>query len=135
MQILANECISKPIIDWLQEIGHDVLSILKFKSPDQRFSDLQVLNKAIQENRILLTYDKHFRRQLREIALTNSEGVLAVRVRKKPIFETKDKLSKFFSISEKIDFRNSIVVITGNYFELRTANGVSRYSYALEKIE
>ena len=132
MRILANECRGKPIISWLQELGHDIISVRELRG--QGSQDPEVLKTAIKENRILLTYDKHFYKQLSNVVQSGSDGVMAVRVRKHIISETKSKLTKFLKIYGKVDLSNSIAVITGNYFEIRSATGTCRYDYSLRKI-
>jgi len=57
MRFLVDECTGPKVAQWLVENGHDVYSVAD-QSPG--WTDKEVLNKAITENRILLTNDKDF---------------------------------------------------------------------------
>ena len=57
MRIQADENIDSALIDWLRGQGHDVLSV---RETARGASDHEVLDKAVQEDRVLLTADKDF---------------------------------------------------------------------------
>lgn len=57
MKFLANENFPFPSINALRQKGYDVLSI---SESNFGISDLEVLNIAIKENRIILTFDKDY---------------------------------------------------------------------------
>ncbi len=57
MQICANENIPEDCVTELRRAGHDVLWIRE-AAPGS--SDARVLDRAISENRILITFDKDF---------------------------------------------------------------------------
>lgn len=57
MKFLADECCDADMIASLREGGHDILYITEFKPGTV---DEEVLKKAFDENRILLTEDKGF---------------------------------------------------------------------------
>jgi predicted nuclease of predicted toxin-antitoxin system len=57
MRILANENVPGETVDALREGGHDI-SWVRAECPG--ISDRQVITKAIDEERILLTFDKDF---------------------------------------------------------------------------
>lgn len=57
MKFLIDECVGHGIAQWLQDQGYDAISILEV-SPG--ISDDEVLNKAFNEDRILVTMDKDF---------------------------------------------------------------------------
>ncbi len=57
IRFLADECCDFIVVRTLRNIGYDVLSVSEeFSSA----SDLQVLKRAVDENRIILTEDKDF---------------------------------------------------------------------------
>ena len=68
MNILADESLDGPIIDWLRSIGHNVIAIAE-QSPGR--SDIKVIDEAIQSGRVLVTSDRDF-------------GELAFRFAKRP---------------------------------------------------
>lgn len=57
MRFLADECCSATLVEALREDGHDVLFMIEH---DPGASDARVLQRAFDENRLLLTEDKDF---------------------------------------------------------------------------
>jgi len=57
MRFLANENFPLDAVTALREVGHDVRWI---RSDEPGISDQQVLEHALTENRVLLTFDKDF---------------------------------------------------------------------------
>ena len=57
MRFLVDECAGPRLAEWLREQGHEVFSVYGESSG---ISDDEVLTKAAQENRILITTDKDF---------------------------------------------------------------------------
>ena len=57
MKFIVDECVGNSVAQWLQESNYDTLSIC----PEfQGLHDEEILQKAYQENRILVTSDKDF---------------------------------------------------------------------------
>ena len=57
MNIMADECVDRQIVEILREEGHDVLYIAEI---DPSISDDIVFERANQQNALLLTADKDF---------------------------------------------------------------------------
>jgi len=57
VRFLLDECIGPVVARWLQNLNHDVISIY---DTNRGIDDQQVLQKAVRENRILITNDKDF---------------------------------------------------------------------------
>jgi predicted nuclease of predicted toxin-antitoxin system len=57
MKFLVDECVGLSVVEWLKKQGYDTVSIAA-DSPG--ISDDEVLYKALEENRILVTMDKDF---------------------------------------------------------------------------
>lgn len=57
MRFLVDECAGPRVAEWLREHGHEVFSVYGDSSG---ISDDEVLTKATEENRILITTDKDF---------------------------------------------------------------------------
>ncbi|MBC8183333.1 DUF5615 family PIN-like protein [candidate division KSB1 bacterium] len=117
MKFLADENVEKPIVDWLRNNGFDVLYVSEFakSSPDD-----ELLEKANQEYRILLTNDKDFG-ELVFLQRKSSSGVILMRFTNDDssnkvkhishlVTNYRDKLEGNFTvISEtKVRFRNII---------------------------
>lgn len=57
MKFLVDECVDASVIAWLRNQRYDVVAIIE---TSLSISDMQVLQKALVENRILVTMDKDF---------------------------------------------------------------------------
>ena len=57
MRLLADENLPKTAVSGLRDCGFDVLWI---READSGASDLAIVERAIQENRVILTFDKDF---------------------------------------------------------------------------
>ena len=57
MRFLVDECAGPLVARWLRDQGHEVFSVF---DEARGISDEEVLNKAVSENRILITVDKDF---------------------------------------------------------------------------
>jgi predicted nuclease of predicted toxin-antitoxin system len=55
LRFLIDRCTGKRVALWLRERGHDVVEVV---GPDP--GDLELLERAAQEGRVLVTLDKHF---------------------------------------------------------------------------
>ena len=63
MKMFANENLFEPIIDYLEGLGHDVLSIRD--SGLSGISDDEVYKRACNEKQVIITMDKDFSRIFR----------------------------------------------------------------------
>ena len=57
MRFLADECCDFAVVRTLRACGHDVLAISEFQ---HRSVDKDLMERALSENRVLLTEDKDF---------------------------------------------------------------------------
>lgn len=55
MKILADENVDRPIVNWLRELGHDVLEI-SVEMPGAK--DAAVIDLSRRQNRVLMTFDR-----------------------------------------------------------------------------
>jgi predicted nuclease of predicted toxin-antitoxin system len=77
MRLLANENIAPSVISGLRNVGHDVLSV---KEPMAGANDQAVLERAVVEQRVLLTFDKDFGELAFRSRLPASCGVIFLRM-------------------------------------------------------
>ena len=60
-RLYANENFRRPVVEALQQLGHDVLTTLRAGQANQGIPDEDVLDFARAENRVLLTFNRiHF---------------------------------------------------------------------------
>ncbi len=76
MKFLANENIPLKSIQILREVGHDVIAI---GEDFPGIQDNQVLNLAVQKNRIVLTFDRDYGELIFKRGLPTPPGVIYFR--------------------------------------------------------
>lgn len=57
MRFLVDECTGPAVARWLTELGHDVLAVHDWARGE---ADTRILERAVQEHRIIITNDKDF---------------------------------------------------------------------------
>lgn len=77
MRFLANENFPLDAVEALRQQGHDVIWI-RTESPG--ISDAEVLSRAQEEDRILLTFDKDFGELAFRIKLPATSGIVLFRI-------------------------------------------------------
>src|SRR5579863_412154 len=75
MNFVADESCARPVIQALRELGHDVIAIAEVT---QGAADPQVLERALHEQRVLITEDRDFGELVYARGRT-SAGVILVR--------------------------------------------------------
>jgi predicted nuclease of predicted toxin-antitoxin system len=78
MRILANENVPGPVVTGVRDAGHDVLWV---KESMAGATDHEVLTRAEQEGRLLVTFDKDFGELAVRTGLPASSGVVLLRLR------------------------------------------------------
>jgi predicted nuclease of predicted toxin-antitoxin system len=111
MIYLADENFPGPAIRLLRERGFDVIWIRE-SSPG--ITDEEVILKAIDENRVLLTFDKDFGEMAHVRGLSSSKGVVLFRISTKNPAEASEVIMKVLSS----DFE------WVGYFSVITASGI-----------
>lgn len=57
MRFILDVPIGKAVAQWLRELGHDVLEV---RDIDPQLTDVDILQIAVRENRVVITVDKDF---------------------------------------------------------------------------
>lgn len=108
-KFLADENISPAIIDFLKHKGFDVKSVHEVNMPAA--TDSMIIKLAHQQERALLTFDKHFSNILLYPPPTH-HGIIRIRIHPPLLSDIKRALEHFF---EKFDlaFMKGTLVILG----------------------
>jgi len=77
MRIIANENVSGTVIHGLRRRGHDVVSV---KEVMRSSSDADILLRAVQEHRLVVTHDKDFGTLAFRWGLPATSGVILFRL-------------------------------------------------------
>ena len=78
MRILANQNIARPVVRELRKLGHDVLAAGEAMAG---FPDTAILERAVEEKRLLITHDKDFGELAFRSHLPAECGVVLFRLR------------------------------------------------------
>jgi predicted nuclease of predicted toxin-antitoxin system len=107
MRILANENVADETVDALRRLGHDVAWIA---TDTAGASDREVLQRAVNEDRIVVTFDKDFGELASREGLPVLTGVILLRVQTKDpttltqivvaALESRDDWAGHFSVIE-----------------------------------
>ncbi len=109
MNVLADENLSEPIIEYLRSRGHDVTS---GRSPESSgSSDDTVYRKAVEEQRVIVTMDKDFLR-LRRFPTEACGGIIVVKVYRRTLDETLRIFREEFERLDEDRIRGNLVIIT-----------------------
>ena len=116
MRFLADENIFPKIIDHLQNLGHDVKSIMEFGLAQA--TDDKVIDIAISQDRTIITFDKHFGNILR-YPPRSLPGIILIRIHPpllNDIFSALDNLFKHYSLDS---FKGKLIVLTTSGYRIR----------------
>lgn len=93
----------------LRNEGYDVLRPLE--TGQARADDQQVLQKAISENRILITLDEHFGDWV-VLPLSRHPGVIRLKVHPTTSKNVLRVLNPFLKLHDKEQFKNHLVIVS-----------------------
>lgn len=110
MQFLADENFPYPVINTLRHAGYTVQSI---QEKNKGLPDIDVIQKAIKENLIILTFDKHFGEILVRYYFPNQPSVIFFRHKGHQPIEIALLLIHYLR-EQNMDFSNSFTVISSN---------------------
>jgi predicted nuclease of predicted toxin-antitoxin system len=112
----ANENLFEPIIDYLKNLGQDVLSIRD--SGLSGISDEEVYRRACKEKRVIITMDKDFSRMFR-FPPEKCGGIVVVKIYKRTVDDTLSIFKKFYTSIKEKDILGNLVIITAEGVRIR----------------
>jgi len=115
MRFLADENLFEPIVEYLRELGHDVLNIRDNLSG---IKDDEVYKIACEQNRIIITMDKYFSKIFRFYP-KHCGGIIIVKIYKHTIEETCEIFKKFFMMLKENDIVGNLIVISPNGIRIK----------------
>ena len=110
LKFLIDECLGISISKWLKDNNFDSISVIKEMASS---SDIDVLNKAVTENRILITSDKDFGDMVFQKRLQHT-GIILLRLQ---INTPKNHIN----VLEPL-FKNHLNELSGNFIVVTDAN-------------
>jgi predicted nuclease of predicted toxin-antitoxin system len=85
VRLIGDENVPWPLVCALREDGHDLLSVFETMRSQ---SDVEILQKAVDERRVLLTFDRDFGEMIFSKGFTPPPGVIFVREVPRSLEET-----------------------------------------------
>jgi predicted nuclease of predicted toxin-antitoxin system len=107
MRFLANENFPLPTVRLLRQAGYDVTSITE-NSPG--IEDAQVLTRATDEQRVILTFDRDYGELIYRLRLPSPVGVIYLRFRPHTPEEPAQLLLNLFQ-TERLQFERWFTVV------------------------
>lgn len=117
MRILADENIPRAAVDLLRRAGHDVAWVSE-EAPGSDDSD--VLRKATEQDRVLVTFDKDFGDLAYVVGFPVTCGIVLFRLSNVP----KTSLAEFMttSLSSHVEWKGFFSVVTEDRVRMRPLN-------------
>ena len=114
-RFLTDENIPPPVIQYLKSKGFDVRAIREFVPPGS--PDAIVLGVARQEERILLTFDKHFANIF--LYLQTHAGIIRIRLHPPLMEDILVALENFLGNIDLKEVKGSLVILERDGFRIR----------------
>ncbi len=114
MRLLADENLPKAVVSGLRGRGFDVLWV---READSGASDTSIVERAIQENRIILTFDKDFGQLVIEGGRVGVPGVILLRIAVPSAQEVATTIERI--ITSRSDWEGHFSVIEDDRIRMR----------------
>ena len=109
LKLYLDQMIPSEVARALREQGHDVLRASE--TGQNRADDLQILEKAVSENRILITLDEHFGDWV-VLPLSRHPGVIRLKVSPTTAGKISNLLLPFLSLHTPEQFKDHMVILS-----------------------
>lgn len=116
MNLFADECVFGPTIRFLQNEGHNIVTVHDFSLAGHE--DVEILAFALTQNRVLLTIDLDFG-NIRHYPPERHAGVIILRVRPATLAQVHTLLAEFLQTTPQEKLVNTLAVIDHNKIRLR----------------
>jgi len=116
MKFFANENVFEPIIAYLRDLGHDILSIRD--SGLSGITDDEVYRRACDEKRVIVAMDKDFSRTFR-FPPEGCGGIIVLKLYKLSIEETLEYFKEYFANLKAEDIVDNLVTVTKEGVRIR----------------
>jgi len=115
-KFLVDENIPPPVVSFLRSKGFDVKEVRQSITPGA--SDASVMELARQEERVLLTFDKHFADILLYF-LNTHHGVIRIRIHPPLLSDLLGALNHLLERLDIMTIRETVVVLERDGFRVR----------------
>ncbi|TES92287.1 MAG: hypothetical protein E3J87_05755 [Candidatus Cloacimonadota bacterium] len=116
MNIIANENVFEPIIEFLRSEGHNVISVRN--SSLSGASDDKIYEMAVKDKLVILTMDKDFSRITR-FPPDRCNGIIVVKLYRMTVDKTTELFKQLFNSLDKKKVDGQLVIMTRNGVRVR----------------
>lgn len=117
MHFLADQDVYRTTVEFLREMGHDVLTARE--AGLHRATDRELLGTALDRKLVLLTRDKDFG-ALTFVSVRRTSGVILLRLDPSTTEAVHQELAKFLGLHKDIDMTGKFVVIEPGRHRIRS---------------
>ncbi len=122
MNIIANENVFEPIVEFLRSEGHNVTNIRG--SSLSGASDDEIYELAIKDKLIILTMDRDFSRIVR-FPPERCGGIIVVKLYRMSVEETTELFKRHFSSLDEEEITKRLVIISREGIRFRVSSRVN----------
>ncbi len=122
MNIIANENVFEPIVEFLRSEGHNVTNIRG--SSLSGASDDEIYELAIKDKLIILTMDRDFSRIVR-FPPERCGGIIVVKLYRMSVEETTELFKRYFSSLDEEEITKRLVIISREGIRFRVSSRVN----------
>ena len=115
MKFIVDECTGSRVADWLIEKGFDVFSVSK---QGRGMKDVQILQKATEEQRIIITNDRDFGELIFKNGLPH-QGIVFMRLNDETSDSKIKVLSRLFETSLDLINNTHFIIVTEESIRVR----------------
>jgi len=108
MKFLADMCISVQTVIWLRSLGYDAIHL--YEEDLQTLPDCDVMHKAKQEKRVLLTMDLDFARLVAASSISELPTIVIFRLKNQRPAYIQSRLSVAFTILKNLSSNESAIL-------------------------
>lgn len=116
MKLLADQDVYQSTVDFLRELGHDVICVREIGMA--RASDEEILEQAHNEHRLLLTKDKGFG-ALVFLRMREHSGVILLRITPTTVNSVHQELARLLKAHPAKDLRRAFVTVEPGWHRIR----------------
>ena len=116
MRFLADENVFPEVITCLRKLGHDVIGIKE--AGLSQATDDKIIETGVEEERTVVTFDKHFGDIVRHPP-GNLSGIILIRIHPPLLEDIFHAFSNLFKNYHKNSFKGRLIVLTKSGYRIR----------------
>ena len=116
MKIIANENVFEPIIEFLENEGHEIINVRTNGLSGS--TDDRIFNLAVSKNLVIVTMDKDFSRMIR-FPPDKCGGIIVIKLYRMTIDSVTQLFKRYFKSLDLNKIQHKLVIITPEGIRIR----------------